>query len=162
VKIHDVRVNYRTKAFEVLAGTEEFSFPFAKLLVKPTSRDRVREAYPDADAGCEAFSFTLESGAGDTVHLDAVREYNQDPELMNDLLLYRLTIQAREAVEESGLSKREMIRRLGTSPSQFYRLLDPAYYGKSIGQILALFRILGLKVDVMVSPAPTPSAHRPL
>jgi hypothetical protein len=153
LKIRDVRVNYRTKAFEVLAGTEEYSFPFAKLTVRPTSMDRVREVCADTEAGCEAFSFTLESGAGDTVHLDAVLEYNQDPELLNDLLLYRLTVQALQAVAESGLSKREMIRRLGTSPSQFYRLLDPTYYGKSIGQMLALFRILGMKVDVAVSPA---------
>ena len=49
-------------------------------------------------------------------------------------LLHRLTVEARKAVAESGLSKRELIRALGTSPSQFYRLLDPAYYGKSVGQ----------------------------
>ncbi len=54
--------------------------------------------------------------------------------------------------DPSGLSKREIIRRLGTSPSQFYRLLDPTYYGKSVGQLIALFSILGMKVDVVVSP----------
>ena len=95
--------------------------------------------------------------SGDTVHLDAVLEYNQDPGLLNELLLYRLTLEAREAVEESDLSKREMIRRLETSPSQFYRLLDPTYYGKSVGQLLALFRILGMKVDVVVSPVKAPA-----
>jgi hypothetical protein len=88
------------------------------------------------------------------VHLDVVLEYNQDPALLNDLLLYRLTAQAREAVEGSGLSKREMIRRLGTSASQFYRLLDPTYYGKSMGQMLALLRILGKEVDLVVRPRP--------
>ena len=64
---------------------------------------------------------------------------------------------ARDAVEESGLSKREMIRRLRTSPSQFYRLLDPTYYGKSAGQMLALLHILGLEVDVVVTPALAPA-----
>jgi hypothetical protein len=153
LKILDVKANNRIKAFEVFTGAEQYSFPYAKLAVQPTSMDRVRAVYPDSDAGCEAFSYRLESGSEDTVHLDAVLEYNQDPGLLNELLLYRLTLQAREAVEESDLSKREMIRRLKTSPSQFYRLLDPTYDGKSVGQLLALFRILGMKVDVVVSPA---------
>jgi hypothetical protein len=43
-----------------------------------------------------------------------------------------------------------MIRRLGTSASQFYRLLDPTYYGKSVGQMLALLHILGKEVDFVI------------
>ncbi len=155
MKILDVKANYRTKAFEVSTGEGEFSYPFAKLAVRPTTQDRAREVFADADAGYEAFTYRLASGHEDTVHLDAVLEYNQDPSLLNELLLYRLTVQARDAVEESGISKREMIRRLGTSPSQFYRLLDPTYYGKSVSQLIALFNILGMKVDVVVSP-PSP------
>jgi len=119
---------------------------------------KILEVFPDADAGSEAFTYRLESGAEDTVHLDAVLEYNQDPGLLNEILLYRLTVQAREAVEKAGLSKREMIRRLGTSPSQFYRLLDPTYYGKSVGQMLALLHILGLEVEMVVTPAGAPAA----
>ncbi len=53
------------------------------------------------------------------------------------------------AVDESGLSKRELIRRLGTSASQFYRLLDPAYPGKSLGQLLALLHIVDRDVKVV-------------
>jgi hypothetical protein len=153
VKIIDVKVNYRQRVFEVLTAKGEYAFPFAKLLAQPTKTDRVREVYPEPEAGGEAFTYRLESGVEDTVHLDAVLEYNQDPSLLNELLLHRLTVQLRDAVQESGLSRREMIRRLGTSPSQFYRLLDPTYYGKSVGQLIALFSILGMKVDVVVSPA---------
>ncbi|MHB0981585.1 MAG: hypothetical protein ACYC5Q_16210 [Thermoleophilia bacterium] len=43
---------------------------------------------------------------------------NQDPRYLRDLLLYRLTLEADRAVEESPLSKREFIRRLRTSPAQ--------------------------------------------
>ena len=152
MKIVGVKANNRKKVFEVLTAKGEYSFPFAKLLAQPTRTDRVREVYPDPEAGGEAFTYKLESGVEDTVHLDVVLEYNQDPDLLNDLLLYRLTSVARDAVEESGLSKREMIRRLRTSPSQFYRLLDPTYYGKSVGQMVALLHILGKKVDFEVSP----------
>lgn len=154
MKIVEVKTNNRKRVFEVLTAKGEYSFPFAKLGVQPTRTDRVREVYPDLEAGGEAFTYSLESGLEDTVHLDVVLEYNQDPALLNDLLLYRLTVEAREAVEESGLSKREMIRRLRTSASQFYRLLDQTYYGKSVGQLLALLRVLGKEVDLVVRADP--------
>jgi len=153
VKILEVKANNRKKTFELVTERGEYSYPFAKLAMRPTRTDRVREVHPDGDTGSEAFTYRLESGAEDTVHIDAVLEYNQDPSLLRELLLYRLTLQAREAVDHTRLSKREMIRRLRTSPSQFYRLLDPTYYGKSVGQMLALLRILGLEVDVVVTPA---------
>jgi hypothetical protein len=54
-------------------------------------------------------------------------------------------------VEASGLSKRELARALGTSPTQLYRLLDPTYYGKSIGQMTALLRLVGKDVELVVS-----------
>lgn len=117
------------------------------------------EVFPDPEAGNEAFTYRLASGVGDTVHLDAVLEYNQDPRILNELLLYRLTGEALDAVPKSDLSKRELIRRLGTSPSQFYRLLDPTYYGKSVGQLVALFRLLGMRVDVVVTPFNHPPQH---
>jgi hypothetical protein len=163
VKILEVKANNRRKAFELLTKKGEYSYPFAKLATQPTRTDRILEVFPDGDTGSEAFTYRLESGAEDTVHLDVVLEYNQDPDLLNDLLLYRLTSAARDAVEESGLSKREMIRRLRTSPSQFYRLLDPTYYGKSVGQMVALLHVLGKKVDFEVRPLqlssdPAPSA----
>ena len=49
-----------------------------------------------------------------------------------------------------GLSKREIIRCLGTSPSQFYRLIDPANYQKTIDQMLALLNVLGCEVEFTV------------
>jgi hypothetical protein len=156
LKIVRVEANNRKRTFEILAEEGEYSFPFAKLAARPTRTDRVRDVYPDPEAGCEAFTYRLESGGGDTVHLDVVLEYNRDPALLNELLLYRLTVMVREALEESGLSKREVIRRLGTSASQFYRLLDPTYYGKSVGQMLALLHILGIEVELLARPAANP------
>jgi hypothetical protein len=152
VKILDVIPNNRKKAFSIRTEDGEFDFPYAKLEHKPGANDRVVEAYPDEDAGGEAFTYQLESGAEDTVHLDAVLEYNQDPAYLNDVLLHRLTVEAQRAVEESDLSKRELVRRLETSASQLYRLLDPTYLNKSVGQMLALLRLLGREVDLVVRP----------
>jgi hypothetical protein len=48
------------------------------------------------------------------------------------------------------LSKREICRRLGTSATQRYRLLDQTNYGKSIDQVLRLLRALDCDVDLVV------------
>ena len=150
MKILGVKANNRKKVFEVLTEKREYSFPYAKLETRPTPTNRVREVYLDPELGCEGFTYTLESGVEDTVHIDAVLEYNLDPALLNDFLLYQLTMEAQKAMEKSDLSKREVIRRLGTSASQFYRLLDQTYYEKSVGQMLSLLRVLGMDVDLVV------------
>ncbi len=104
----------------------------------------------DKELGREAFVYTLESGAEGTIHVDQVLEYNQDPGYLRDLLLYRLTLEAQKRVEESSLSKREIIRRLGTSPAQLYRLLDQTNYRKSVDQVLNLLHVLECDVELVV------------
>jgi hypothetical protein len=150
VKIREVRVNNRRKAFEVRTGRGDFVFPYAKLRIRPTAANRVREAYVDPELGRQGFTYVLDSGQEDSIHIDAVLEYNRDPDHLHELLLYRLTLEAQRAVAASELSKREIIRQLGTSASQFYRLLDTANYRKSVGQLLALLDVLDHEVDFVV------------
>jgi hypothetical protein len=153
MKIKSVTANNRKKAFEVATAKESYSFPYALLRVQPEAKNRVDEAFPDEELSSEAFTYRLADGQGDTIHLDAVLEYNRDPSYLNDLLLHRLTVEAQKAVESTDLSKREIIRALGTSPSQFYRLLDTTNHTKSVGQMLALLHLLGREVEVVVSPS---------
>jgi len=82
--------------------------------------------------------------------VEQVLEYNQDPAYMRDTLLYKLTLEAQNRVKKSSLSKREIIRRLGTSATQFYRLLDQTNYRKSIDQMLTLLNVLDCEVDLIV------------
>jgi hypothetical protein len=152
VKINDVRANNRKKAFEIQTESKTLIFPYVLLRQRPNPKNRIVEAFPDPDLGMEGFTYRLADGTGDTVHIDAVLEYNQDPDYLNELLLHRLTLEAQKAVEVSSLSKRELIRRLGTSASQFYRLLDPANSKKSVGQMLALLHLVGQDVEVVISP----------
>ena len=84
------------------------------------------------------------------VHIDQVLEYNQDPGYLRDLLLYKLTIEAQKQVNASPLSKREIIRRLGTSAAQFYRLFGQTNYRKSVDQLLSLLHVLDCNVDLVV------------
>ncbi len=59
-------------------------------------------------------------------------------------------IEAQQRVRASPLSKREIIRRLGTSATQFYRLLDQTNYRKSIDQLLSLLHVLDCDFNLIV------------
>ena len=150
MKIRSVRHNNRRKVFEVRTSATTLVFPFSKAEPTPTSQDPIGEVLVDQEAGREAFTYVLRSGRTGTVHVEHVLEYNQDPAYFRDLLLYRLTLEAQRHVAESHLSKREIVRRLGTSASQLYRLLDQTNYRKSVDQVFALLQVLDCEVDVVV------------
>ncbi len=150
MKITKVTENARKKAFEIEVSEKTYIFPYAKLRLEPTASDTVVEVFPDPELGEEAFTYSLESGDEDTIHLDAVLEVNKDPDYLQELLLHRLTVEALEGITESGLGKRQLARQLGTSASQLYRLLDPDNSRKSIGQMLALLHLLDRKVDFLI------------
>ena len=150
MKIRSVGCNNRKKTFEVHTSTKKFVFPFSKADPVPTAQDPVAKLFVDPEAGREAFSYALQSGRSGTVHIEQVLEYNQDPTYVRDQLLYRLTLEAQKRIAESPLSKREIIRRLGTSAAQLYRLLDQTNYRKSVDQLLALLQVLNCDVDLIV------------
>ena len=69
---------------------------------------------------------------------------------MRDSLLYKLTLEAQARMEKTPHSKRELARRLSTSLTQIYRLLDQTNYRKSVDQVLALLRVLDCDVEFIV------------
>ena len=150
MKVGRVIANTRERAFHVRLGRKTFRFPFVRAHPIPTVADPVVRVWADPELGYQGFSFVLSSGKEGSVLTDQVLEYNRDPRLLRKLTLHGLTVRALEAVEQSQLSRREIIRRLGTSPSQFYRLIDPANYQKTIDQMLALLNVLGCEVEFTV------------
>lgn len=150
MKIRSVNTNNRKKAFEIKTHSTVFVFPYCKADPPPTNSDPVTAVSVDKELGREGFIYLLESGKEGAVHIEQVLEYNQDPGYLRDALLYRLTVEAQRRVEASTLSKRELIRRLGTSAAQFYRLLDQTNYRKSVDQMLNLLHVLDCDVDVIV------------
>ena len=124
--------------------------PFAKVEPRPTTGNPVVRAYIDREIGSEGFGYVLRSGREGTVHIEQVLEYNQDPDHLRDQLLYRLTLEAQKRVGASPLSRREIIRRLGTSAAQFYRLLDQTNYRKSVDQLVSLLQVLDCDVQLVV------------
>jgi len=150
VKMTSVTANNRKRAFEVKTRRGQWPFPYSKAEPAPTPSDPLVELYIDPELGREGFTYLLASGAEGSVHIDHVLDYNEEPGYMRDLLLYNLTVEALKRIEASPLSKREIIRRLGTSPAQFYRLLDTTNYRKSIDKMLALLQVLDCEVEVIV------------
>jgi hypothetical protein len=150
VKIRSVACNNRKRAFVVKTSSKAYTFPYAKADPPPTREDRIVELFVDEELGREGFTFVLASRAEGSVHIDHVLEYNRDPAYMRDLLLYKLTVEAQERVAICPLSRRELIRRLETSATQFYRLLDQTNYRKSIDQMLSLLQLLDCDVQFVV------------
>ncbi len=130
MKIRSVTQNNRKKIFEVRTATKKLVFPFSKADPTPTVQDPITEVSVDGEAGREAFTYVLHSGRTGTVHAEQVLEYNQDPAYLRDLL--------------------QIMRRLGTSAAQLYRLLDQTNYRKSVDQVLALLQVLNCEVDLVV------------
>lgn len=158
MKIQHVAMNNRRRRFEVSVRNEVLSFPYALVAPRPTATNRVVTVDPDPELGNEAFTYVLESGDEGSVHIDSVREFNEDPEYLAALTLYKLSVEAQRLLGESGLSVRQVAASLKTSPTQVYRLLDPANNRKTIRQVVALFSVLGYELDVTARPRRTVSA----
>ena len=150
MKISKVEYNNRRRALTVYAEDAVYSFPYSKATPAPAAGNYVKMAFVDDELGSEGFSYVLESGQEGAVHMDAVLEVNNDPEHMKDLLIYNLTLVLRKAVKRSPISTRELIRQMNTSPSQFYRMLDPTNTTKSINQMVKLLYMLGNDLEFVI------------
>ena len=154
MKIQKVTPDNRHRRFEVMTRRGVLAFPYGRCDPAPSPADRVVEVYVDPELGREAFTYRLASGAEGSVHVDSVLDVNADPDYLARLDLCRLTLAAKERLDASGLSVREASERLGTSPAQLYRLLDPTNYSKSARQLLALLALGGASVTVTDSSPP--------
>jgi len=153
MKIRRASMNNRKAQLELIVRSGKvFPFPYAKLDPRPTSKNRIRTAFVDKELGSEAVTYILESGDEGSVHIDHALEYNEDPSYLTNLLIHKLTVEARRRVNRSGLSRRELARRLGTSVPQLYRLLDPANTRKSMSQLIGLLHLLDCEVRLVVNP----------
>lgn len=151
MKIESVVLNNHRRSFQIeLAGRGTLSFPYGKADPAPTPEDPIDEVFVDPELGCEGVTYRLESGREGSVLSDHVLEYHKDPSTMRDLLLHQLTVEAVRRVEVSPLGIREISRRLSTSPTQLYRLLDTTNSHKTIDRMVELLQVLDAEVEVRV------------
>ncbi|HAR42396.1 MAG TPA: hypothetical protein DCS07_07150 [Bdellovibrionales bacterium] len=150
MKIKKVIINSRKRCFEIETARGILTLPFARLDLKPSLKDKIKAAYVDSELGNEAITYIMSSGKEDSIHLDVFLHYNRDPDYHREITLHKLTVDAITQIKRSGISKHEIVRRLKTSPSQLYRLLDPANYKKSVDEMMRLLAVLGYRVDMTV------------
>jgi len=151
VKIHSLKAANRRKKFVLHTETgAKYAFPYAQCAPAPEPGNRLLEAFIYDELANEAFSYRLQSGDEGSVHLEQVLEYNEEPEYLAELLLYRLSLEAGKRIDKSKLSRRQIARQLNTSVPQLYRLLDPANTSKSMKQLVALLHVLGCDVELVV------------
>lgn len=146
--IRSFRVNNQKRAFELTTARGVLPLPYVKCDPAPSAEDPIANAFIDSELGKQALSYVLESGREGFVHVEQALEYNRDPSYMRELLLHQLTVQALHGLERTPLAKREIMRRLGTSPAQFYRLTDTANYRKSIDKMVELLIVLDCEVEL--------------
>ena len=152
MKIRKIEANNRKGEFRIVTYSgNAYVFPYVKAEPRPDSADKVADAYVDRELANEAFTYVLESGDQGSIHLDQVLEYNENPTYLRNLLIYQLTVEAKQRVEQSGLSRRELARRLKTSVPQLYRLLDTTNTRKSMNQLVSLLQILDCSIELVVT-----------
>jgi len=150
MKIHSVEVNNRKRCLEIETSKGRLSLPFSRLGLIPSATNRIVKAFVDKELANEGITYILSSGKEDSVPLDAFLDYARDPEYLGKMMLYKLTLEAEKLVAASSLSKREIARKLNTSPAHLYRLLDATNYTKTIDQMVKLLTALGFKVDFKI------------
>lgn len=142
MKVSMVNVNNYKKSFDIVCGQKRFSYPFSKLSLKPSLKNSITEVFPDSEVGNKGFCYQLESGEEDTILMDQVLEYWNDPDYVRNWTLYKLTLEAQKLIAKKKIAKREISRRLSTSPAQLYRLLDQRNTKKTIDQMVRLLAAL--------------------
>ena len=127
-----------------------YTFPYVNATPCPETDNRIEKVFVDKELANEAITYALESGEEGSIHIEQILEYNEDPRYLADLLTYKLTVEALRGIESSGLSRRQIAKRLKTSLPQLYRLLDTTNTRKSMNQLVALLHVLNCNVDLVV------------
>jgi len=151
MKIRSVQINNRRKEFSVrnYSGAQ-YTFPYSNSEPRPDSNNRIEEVFVDKELANEAITYVLQSGDEGSIHIEQILEYNEDPAYLAELLTYKLSLEAQQRIESSGLSRRQIAKRLNTSLPQLYRLLDTANTRKSMNQLVTLLHVLNCNVDMVV------------
>lgn len=150
MKIKNVFINNRKKVVMIETYKGSFSLPFSKLQIKPTKKNKIDKIFVDKELASQAITYKLSSGEEDSVHIDAFLDYNHDPNFLREAILHGLTAEALKFSKSLAISKHEIARRLFTSLSQVYRLLDPKNNKKSVDGMLRLLAVLGSIVKFRV------------
>jgi len=153
--------DYRARVFVVHLGQRKLRYPFALLDPRPSPKDRFIRSYGDEKLGQQAIWYVLQSGRQGFLSAEQVLTFYREPSDVKGNLLWTLTTAAIEHMKHTGLSRRQILKRLHTSSAQLDRILDASNVRKSVDGVLALLEVLGYEVEVTVrrkSPETSPES----
>jgi hypothetical protein len=144
--------DYRARAFIVHLGPRKLLYPFALLSPQPSIKDRFVRSFGDEKLGQQAIWYVLQSGKQGFLSAEQVLTFYREPSDVKALVLWQLTLAAIEHLKQTGLSRRQILRRMRTSAAQLDRILDASNVHKTVDSVLALLEVLGYEVEVTVRP----------
>ena len=143
--------NAHKQAFEIeIEGMTPMEYPYPQCCPAPAREDPVVRVELDPELGFTGFVYFLASGSEGVVLSDHILRYNRDPSYLVDEMLYELSCEAKSRLESSPIGIRALSRRLETSPTQIYRLVDPTNYGKTLDQMVRLLSALEADVQLLI------------
>ena len=143
--------NSRARVLVLQFDGRKLNYPFALLNPRPSLWDYLVRSYKD-ESHDQAIGYELKSGKRGILTLDQLRSYFREPSNLKQQVLLELTFAAMEGLDETELSGHQIVRRLHTSASQLYRIMDPHTLHKSVDGLLALLEVLGYNVEVTTRP----------
>ncbi len=152
MKVRSVKANNRARRLELTTARGTRHFPYAQLRPAPTAGNRLKTVFVDRELAREGVTYCLEDGTEQSVLLDEVLFFNQEPEFMRELLVRRASAIAAKLLEETPLSIRGVARLLGTNSAQIKRLADPNTTANHLENVLALLHVLDAEIEVRVTP----------
>lgn len=143
-KFRKVRLDNKKRVFHLeYTSRLKVECPYSSLGI----RGKVIEAAPDPETGHHSFYFVLENGKKNYVPFDQPLHIIQNPEYVKERTLYEMTKRLNEFIRKAGVPKRELARRLGTSMSQFARLLDTTNYKKELLRLVEIAAMLNYEFE---------------
>ena len=148
------RIDARKRQVELTdTRGQTLRLPFGRMDPRPRRAADIEAIGFDRAIGRHGVVYRLANGREGAVLWDHCLDYNADPAYVEQALLRQLTREARASFRASGLAKRDVARRLATSPTQLYRLLDLGQTKKSVGQMVALLHVLGRRAEIVIRAA---------
>ena len=152
MKVKSVKANNRARRLELTCASGTHHFPYAQLRPAPSASNPLVEVFVDAELAREGVTYRLRDGAEQSLLLDEVLFFNQEPEYMRELIVREASALAGRLLSETPLSGRAIARQLGTTSAQIKRLADPNQTTNRLENVLALLHVLDARIELRVVP----------
>ena len=111
MKVQKVKANNRAKRLELTTRRGVYHFPYAQLRPCPGTDNKIVTVDVDAELAREGVTYTLQDGSEQSVLLDEVLYFNEEPAFMRQLLLRQASAMAAKLLGRTPLSRRQIAKQ---------------------------------------------------